>query len=65
MIVEGTLRRHLLLTYGTVVLEHARKVDALTVVPHSNSADEPLPTDGAYPLILSRVRVFIFLHKLK
>ena len=65
VIVEGTLRRHLLLTYGTVVLEHARKVDALTVVPYSNSADEPLPTDGAYPLILSRVRVFIFLHKLK
>ena len=65
VIVEGTLRRHLLLTYVAVVLEHAGKVNALTVVPHSNSTYEPLSTDRAYPLILSRVRVFIFLDKLK
>ena len=43
VIVEGTLRRQPLLTYGTVILEHAREVDALTVVPHSNCANEPLP----------------------
>ena len=43
----------LLLTYVAVVLEHARKMDRFTVVPHSNSADEPLATDGAYPLILA------------
>ena len=53
VIVERTLRRHLLLTYVAVVLEHARKMDTFTVIPHSNSADEPLATDGAYPLILA------------
>jgi len=53
VVVEGTFRRHLLLTYVAVVLEHARKMDRFTVVPHSNSADEPLATDGAYPLILA------------
>ena len=65
VIVEGTLRRHLLLTYVAVVLEHARKMDRFTVVPHSNSADEPLATDRAHPFILSGVRVFVFLDKLK
>ena len=45
VIVEGTLRRHLLLTYVAVVLEHAGEVNALTVIPHSNPADKPLATD--------------------
>ena len=65
MIVEGAFRRHLFLTNIAVVLEHASEVDAFTVVPHSNSADEPLATDRAHPFILSGVRVFVFLDKLK
>ena len=65
VIVERALGGHLLLTNVAVVSEHSRKVNALTMIPHSYSADEPLATNRAYPLILARVRVFVLLDKLK
>ena len=65
VIVERALGGHLLLTNVAVVSKHSRKVNALTMIPHSYSADEPLATNRAHPLILARVRVFVLLDKLK
>ena len=65
VVVESTLRDHVLATQVTDILEQPGIVNTFNMIPGSTSALEFFPTDRTRKFRLTRHNEIIFLDKLK